>query len=347
MGFEKFSKSYFGSNLEKARRNYEAGVARKRLSFQRKYPSANLENFVFDADLSKTWDLIKTFTKYRDKEGSLFEITRYLFKQFYADKLYWQPRIWGPDGTVQPLVLNASPLPYDVRKFRIFVNERESFLSNFEALKTSWGGTAKDITKVAVDKNDPYFASILAACIISHVGGISRKHLVESEGIPKVVTSIARYYVYYHMKRFLEDPRKMDSYITSEMKELVKTNLQTKTLWKRNFVRTRENISLWHQQHPNKRNIRNYRYVMTKNHTGVLGIEYEEVDHVIPKSDDDWARLSSKKTATGSPRRDKNFSNSPRSYTSTTCWVRRHKLAGPSSDREQKVCRPRTYSTNS
>ena len=199
------------------------------------------------------------------------EITGYLFKTFYADKLYWQPRIWDINGTVQPFVLNMDPLPYDVRKFKIYVSEKEGFRCNFEALETAWGGTAKDITKVAVDKDDPYFASLLAACIISHVGGISRKHLVGSEGIPKVVVSIARYYVYYHMKRFLEDSRKMDSYKTGAMKELVKANLQTKTLWKRKFVRTRENISLWYQQHPNRRKIRNYRYVMTKNNTGVLG----------------------------------------------------------------------------
>ena len=292
MGFEKFSKSYFGSNLEKARRNYETGVAREKLSFQTKYPSADAKDFVFDADLWKTGDLIRTFTKYRDKEVSLFEITGYLFKKFYADKLYWQPRIWDPNGTVQPLVLNTNPLPYDVRKFTIYVNEKEGFRCNFEALKTAWGCTAKDITKVAVDKDDPYFASLLTACIISHVGGISSKHLVGSEGIPKVVVSIARYYIYYHMKRFLENPRKMDSYITGEMKELVKANLQTKTLWKRKFVRTRKNISLWYQQHPNRRNIRNYRYVM--NNTGVLGIEYEEVDHVSNESDDDWTTLIKK-----------------------------------------------------
>ena len=64
MGFEKFSKSYFGSNLERARKNYEAGVAREKLSFQRKYSSA-------DADLLKTGDLIRIFTKYRDRGGSL------------------------------------------------------------------------------------------------------------------------------------------------------------------------------------------------------------------------------------------------------------------------------------
>ena len=45
---------------------------------------------------------------------------------------------------------------------------------------------------------------------------------------------------------------------------------------------------MWYQQHPNKKNIRRYHYVMTKNNTGVLGIECEEVDHVMPKSDDDW-----------------------------------------------------------
>ena len=103
--------------------------------------------------------------------------------------------------------------------------------------------------KVAVHKDDPYFASLLAACIISQVSGISRynkkdiiiKHLT---GDNKVITSIATYYVYYHMKRFTGDPRKMNSYIKSDIKELIKANLQTKTTWVNKFVRTRENISL-------------------------------------------------------------------------------------------------------
>ena len=223
MGLEKFSKSYFGSEsgYEKAKRNYELGVSREKFSFQRKYPSANVNNFIFDADLTKDGNLIRTFTRYK-KDESLPEITSYIFKKFYADPLYWQPRLWGPGGTVQSFVLNVNPFPYNVTKFKIFANENQSFLSNFEALKIHWTGTKKDITKVAVDTEGPggpYFASLLAACIISHVGGISRKHLIESERSPKIVTSIARYYVYYHMKRFLENPRKMNLYITKEMKE--------------------------------------------------------------------------------------------------------------------------------
>ena len=165
-------------------------------------------------------------------------------------------------------------MPYDVRKFIIYVNDKVGFWCNFEALETSWKGTADNITKVAVDKDDPYFASLLAACIISHVSGISRKHLT---GDNKVITSIARYYIYYHMKRFTEDPRKMNSYITSDIQELIKTNLQTKTTWVNKFVHTLENISLWYQQHPNKHNIRNYKYRMSRNHTGVLGITFSKV----------------------------------------------------------------------
>ena len=172
-----------------------------------------------------------------------------------------------------------------MRKFTIYVNERVGFWCNFEVLSTSWEGTADDITKVAVDKYDPYFAPLLAACIISHLGEISRKHLT---GDNKVITSIARYYTYYHTKRFTDDPRKMNPYITEGVRELVKPNLQTKTTRVNKFVRMHENISLWYQQHPNKHNIRNYKYRMSKNHTGVLGIDYQEVSKVENNSDTDW-----------------------------------------------------------
>ena len=155
MGFEKFSRSYFGENYEEAKENYETGVAHERLSFQRRYPGAHMKNFVVDADLSKTGNVKRTFTRSRNENGELFEITGDLFKRFYAESLYWQPRAWGPYGTVQPFVPNTEPLPFNVTKFNIHVNEEESFLSNFEPLKTSWKGAAKDITKVAVDEDDP------------------------------------------------------------------------------------------------------------------------------------------------------------------------------------------------
>ena len=142
MGFEKFSRSYFGENYEEAKENYETGVAHERLSLQRKYPGADTKNFVFDADLSKTGNVKRTFTRYRNENGELFEITGDLFRRFYAEKLYWQPRAWSPNGTVQLIVPNAEPLTFNVTKFKIHdhMNEEESFLSNFEPFKTSWEG---------------------------------------------------------------------------------------------------------------------------------------------------------------------------------------------------------------
>ena len=165
------------------------------------------------------------------------------------------------------------------------MNATNGFLSNFEALKSSWEGTANDITKMAVNKDDPYFASLLAACIISHIGGISRKHLT---GDNKVITSIARYYVYYHKKRYTDDPRKMSPYITNDLKEIIKTNLPVKRISTTKFVHTRANINYWYSHHPNKHNIRNYKCRMTKNHTGILGLEYQEVTKTVNDSDMDW-----------------------------------------------------------
>ena len=52
MPFEKFSRSYFGSNYEKARRNYESAVEREISKFKREYPDANVNDFLFDADLN-------------------------------------------------------------------------------------------------------------------------------------------------------------------------------------------------------------------------------------------------------------------------------------------------------
>ena len=179
-------------------------------------------------------------------------------------------------------------MSYNVRKFTIYVNEKSGFTSNFDALKTSWKGTANDITKVPIDKDDPYFASLLAALIISHVGGISRKHL---NGDNKVITSIARYYIYYHMKRFTENPTKMSPYITDDLREIVKKNLQTKTTWADKFEYTRANLSYWYAHHKNKHNIRNYRYRMSSNNTGVLGIDYQEVSKIENNSNTDWIRF--------------------------------------------------------
>ena len=290
MGFKNLPKEFFGNHYEKAKRNYELTTSREKIKFQEKYPYANVENFFFDADIARNGDVVGTPVKYK-KIRSLPDITGYIFKKNYEDELCWQPRIWGPGGTIQKFVTNTNPFSYDnVTRFRIYVTSNEYFPSNFQDLNIEWKGTEKDIRKVSVNENDPYFCSLLSACVISHVSGMSRKHLVENENTPKIVTSIARYCVYYHLKRFLEDPSKLGPYLTEDLRDLVKNNLRVRKIWKRKFVRTKENLSLWYSQQENKQNIRNYRYVFgSRVFGGVLGIKYEEIDRVLPKNaETDW-----------------------------------------------------------
>lgn len=74
---------------------------------------------------------------------------------------------------------------------------------------------------------------------------------------PKIITSFARYYVYYHMKRFLRNPTKMASFITNKMLKLaIKDNLQTKKIRTSKFAHTRTALGTWLNEQPNKHNIR-------------------------------------------------------------------------------------------
>ena len=259
--------------------------------FVQQYPNAHLDRFKFNVILSKTGDVTGTSVSFKVRDGQFLDITTDDFKKFYSGELHWLPRIWDTSGTVQPFALSSSSssLPYNYRKFTIYVNANSGFTSNFDALSTSWKGTNNDITKAAVEKDDPYFASLLAAYIISHVGGMSRKHLT---GDNNVVTSIARYCIYYHMKRFTGTPAKMSPYMsTQDIKRGIQQNIPHKRIWVHKFQRTRAEINYWYSRHANKHNIRNYRYRMSANNTGVLGIDYEEVSKVVNDSDNDWMKF--------------------------------------------------------
>ena len=161
--------------------------------FIQKYPNAHLDRFRFNVVLSQTGDVTGTSVSFKVSDHQFLDNTTDDFKTLYSGELHRLPRIWDTSGTVQPFVLSSSSLPYNYREFTIYVNAKSGFNSHFKPLTTSWEGSANDITKITVDKDDPYFASLLAAYIISNLGGLSRKHLT---GDNNVVTSIARYCIY-------------------------------------------------------------------------------------------------------------------------------------------------------
>ena len=216
--YETSYRQYYGDNYNKALRKMKNTKKRLKRQFVQKYPNAHLDRFSFNVVFPKTGDVTETSMSFKVREGQYLDITTDDFKKLYSGELHWLPKIWDTSGTVQPFALSLSSLSYNYRKFTIYVNAKDGFSSNFETLETSWKSDANDITKMAVDKDDPYFASLLAAYIISHVGGISRKRLT---GDNNVITSITRYYAHYHMKRFTENPQKMSSDITNDIKKLI------------------------------------------------------------------------------------------------------------------------------
>ena len=224
--YETSYRQYYGSNYNKALRNLKNTKKWMKRQFAQQYPSAHLDRFRFNVVLSKTGDVTEMSVSFKVRDGQFLDITTDDFKTLYSGELHWLPRIWDTSSTVQPFVLSSGTLPYNYRKFTIYVNARSEFTSNFDALTTSREGTNNDITKMAVDKDDLYFASLLAAYIISHLGGISRKHLT---GDNNVITSIARYYIYYHMKRFTGTPGKMSPYITNDIQKTIQKKYSTQT----------------------------------------------------------------------------------------------------------------------
>ena len=278
MPFEKFSRSYFGSNYEKARRNYESAVEREKLKFKREYPDANVNDFLFDADLNASGDVIRSFTRYRNEGGELFEITGELFDKFYADTLYWQPRIWGTAGTIQPFVKNPST-DLNVNAFKIYVTNDLFFDANLPKLEIKNNENSNDY------KDNPYLTALFAAYIATYSCGISEEHF-DYNG-PKIISSIARYHLYFHMKRFMRQPSKMSKYITREMETIVLNNKPVVYKWTKEFHSGKEQLGYWLSKQP-RGTVKDARVVMSSNNTGQLGISYMKRGAQTIRSLDDY-----------------------------------------------------------
>ena len=218
---------------------------------------------MFDADINASGDVIRSFTRYRNEGGELFEITGYLFKKNYADTLYWKPRIWGTAGTIQPFVKNSTDL--NVNSFKIYVTDDSFFEANLPKLEIKNNENSNDY------KDNPYLAALFAAYIATYSCGISEEHF-NYDG-PKIISSISRYHLYFHMRRFIRQPSKMSKYITKEMESIVLNNKPVVYKWTKEFHSGREQLGYWLSKQP-RGTIRDARVVMSSNNTGQLGISY-------------------------------------------------------------------------
>ena len=293
------SKKYFGANLRKAKANYDKEFKRAKREFEKKYPYADVTNFKFQVILSRDGEVSSpTKIYYFDEQGANWEIGSVAFGDFFTGALYWGPtKIWDPssettEGT-EGTRSDGKNFPFDPNHFRIFVNSEQSFSFQTVPFDTKWGNpqNVKDIRTVDLDKDDPYFALLMAAYVISQKTGICTKHLREDPEVPKIVTSILRFYVWYHMNRFLRYPEKMSKHLTSKNLDLIKIELPVKKIWKKKYHYGKETISAWLRTQPNRANIRNAKNYGSK-YGGAIGIMYEEVDEVLPADPaNDWKKF--------------------------------------------------------
>ena len=180
--YDKILKSAYGAkNIKKVMRNSVEGPKESKRRFIKKYPDADVNKFEFDVELGPTGDITEYIVSYKISDGESYDITSETFlnnkdlvKYLTINK--W-PKIWSADGSVPKFCHIRYPsnpfredfghhkvidvkfqkpvgLDYNPTKFKIYVNNNDFFMSNFESIKARWSTGKKldenleDITEV-------------------------------------------------------------------------------------------------------------------------------------------------------------------------------------------------------
>ena len=233
--YEASYRQYYGENYDKALRNLRSIKKSLKNDFKKKYPNANIKLFSFNVTLSKSGDVTGTSVSFKVRNGQFLDITTNAFKELYSRELYWLPRIWGTAGTVQLFIKNSSS-DLNVNSFKIYVTNELFFDANLPRLEIKNNEGSNDY------KDNPYLASLFAAYIATYSCGISTE--LFSYDRSKIIASIVRYHLYFHMKRFTRQPSKMSKYITQEIETLVLNNKPVVYKWAKEISLGKRTIRL-------------------------------------------------------------------------------------------------------
>ena len=140
------------------------------------------------------------------------------------------PLVWNVNGTVQEF--SPSKKTTDVEHFDVYVNSHEHFPSDFPKL------SIKNIQEKFLTLDNPYYVSCCAAYLCTYLCGISYEQF-EDDTSP-LISCIARYHLYYHMKRFLRSPDKLKTHMTDKHFEFVQRSIPVEYKWEWKFEQTRE-----------------------------------------------------------------------------------------------------------
>ena len=232
-------------------------------SFFTKYPDADPNRFVFRNE--KVWFKINPDNEYRllDIESDTYQRTptwtKYLTS--YKERGFG---IWFANGIIQTYDINhKTTTNMDINKIKIYVTDDKWFLLDLSPYTIT-------NTLSADYKKNPFLASLLAAYVTTYVCGISTKHFEYNDHTPGIITSMARYHLYYHMSRFLRDPSELERYMKYII-PFVRRHTPYVKIWEDSFYKTDMTLNEWYEWAKNRDpKVRNYSYDKKRS-----GVKYE------------------------------------------------------------------------
>ena len=116
--------------------------------------------------------------------------------------------------------------------------------------------------------------------------------------MPNIVTSILRYFVYFHKKRFLKQPTLLSPYLKQNDLNTIQISIPFQKVWTTKKDYGSKAISkVWLANQPNKANIRNVCYAGISKYGGVTAIKYKEMTKVVPLDEENhWKKFLQTRT---------------------------------------------------
>ena len=270
--------------------------------FFKKYPDADPNRFVFKNE--KVWFKINPDNEYRlvDIEyRSFYDIPdRVKYLTSYKERGFG---IWFADGTIQTYDINhETTTNMDINKIKIYVTDDKWFLSDLSPYTVT--------NTLSTDyKKNPFLASLLAAYVTTYVCGISTKHFEYNDHTPSIITSMARYHLYYHMSRFLRDPSKLERYM-SHIIPFVRRHTPYVKIWEDTFYKTDMTLNEWYEWAKNRDpKVRNYSYDKKRG-----GVKYQKLSGTRNGHGNDYRRFIAHETSGLTKIGQKLFQRSVQSY---------------------------------
>ena len=283
----------YGKDKEaKVLKNLKIGQANAKRKFLEKYPDADVSKFKFEVKLTEEGDIDSYETYFKLTEKDSFDITSDTFLNNKKWTKYLTSNkdkgfgIWFADGTVQPYDINhETTTSMDINKIKIYVTDDKWFVSDLSPY-TITNTLSPDYMK------NPFLASLLVAYVTTYVCGMSVKHFEYNNHTPGIITSMARYHLYYHMSRFLRNPGDLERYMKYIIPS-VRKHTPYIEIWEDAFYKTNMTLSEWYEWAKSRDpKVRNYSYDKRK-----VGIRYQKLSGTRNGQPNDYRRFIAHKTS--------------------------------------------------